>query len=144
MTLSGRMEFPISSSGSVLVNRTMSTCRLAVKGKTSAIFLISLVRRRPFSPAVHLHSPTRICFLSSDSATTSISTSLYFPSTSTCPHHRLASPYVIPLIVLPVTASRQSLSHQYPHRSGNSTSIRFSIRAVLPSSRNERLADTNL
>ena len=81
-----------------------------VNGKLCAFVSRSWKSFPAGSPSVHLHSPTRIFFLSKDSATTSNSMFFFSLLITTVPHQRDAIPQIVPSSWLPLTAFRQRRS----------------------------------
>lgn len=124
--------------GSFFKNRTICTsCSFLIKGRCFIFASSEFASLCASSLLVHLHSPMRMCFLSSDSATTSssaISPSL-FSSVKIFPHHREAILYAIPSMRLPLTYWRHRCSQQSPTYPENCAFMMDKTVSVRPSSK---------
>ena len=107
----GRNTLSVKPSVAGRLRNTAYTISLSfANGKPCAFVSRSWKSLLACSPSVHLHSPTRIFFLSKDSATTSNSMFFFSLLKNTVPHQGDAKPQAVPSNWLPLMAFRQSRS----------------------------------
>ena len=107
----GRNTWSVMPSVAGRLRNSAYTISLSFANGKPCAFVSSSWKSLPAcSPSVHLHSPTRIFFLSKDSATTSNSMFFFSLLMMTVSHQRDALPQVVPSSWLPLTAFRQRRS----------------------------------